>query len=272
MPIDTTYLLGHEEQELRRLEQQAQMLAPATRTVLRLAGIEPGMRVLDLGCGAGDVTFEVAAMVGPGGSVVGVDRSADALGWAARRARTRGATNIDFLQDDVETMEFDGTVDAVVGRLVLLYAADPAGVLRRFANVVRPGGVLVTMEYEMTAAGMRPRTELSDQVVGWITEAFRRSGLDPLLGARLHGVFTAAGLRPDAVLGLQGYHPPGDAAGPRNAAEVVRTLLPAIEATGVATAAEVDIDTLEQRIAQHQIDNDLVFTPPTLVGAWTRVR
>lgn len=271
MPIDTSYLLGHDEQELRRLEQQAEMLAPATRTVLRLAGIEPGMRVLDLGCGAGDVTFEVAAMVGPDGSVIGVDRSADALRWADQRARTRGATNIDFRNDDVETMEIDGPVDAVVGRLVLLYAADPSGVLRRFADVVRPGGPLVAMEYEMTAAGTLPRSRFADRIVGWITEAFRRSGLDPLLGARLHGVFTAAGLPPDGVLGLQGYYPPGDPDGPRIAAETVRTLLPVIEATGVATAAEVDIDTLAQRLARHQIDNDLIFTPPTLVGAWAHV-
>jgi SAM-dependent methyltransferase len=271
MTTDTTYLLGHDPAELARLEHQARMLAPATRTVLELAGISPGMRVLDLGTGAGDVAFQVAELVGPTGSVVGIDQSVKALAFAAHRTEQRGLTNVSFLHDDLHTIPITGEFDAVVGRLVLLYLPDPDDILRRFAGLVRKGGVVAVMEYEMTAAGTLPPTELSTRVVFWIAESFRRSGLDASLGAGLAPVMRRAGFDGATVLGLQGYCEAGDRDGPRMAAGIIRTLLPVLEKTGVATPDEVDIDTLEERIAQDCADHNAIFKPPTLVGAWARV-
>ena len=268
----TDYLLGHEEQELARLEHQAAVLAPATRMILGLAGIAPGMRVLDLGTGAGDVAFEVAGLVGPEGSVVGVDQSVKALRFAAVRAERRELTNVSFIHDDVHTVPIDDEFDAVVGRLILLYTPDPPDVLRKFARMVRPGGVVAMMEYDMRAAGMVPQTELGAWTVHLITEAFDRSGLDASLGAKLKPILRAAGFADPSVVGLQGYLEPGDPTGPRLGAETVRTLLPAIEKTGIATAADVDIDTLEARLLADTIAHDVTFKPPTLVGAWARVR
>ena len=265
-----TYLLGHDPAELARLEHQAAMLAPATATVLRLAGIGAGMRVLDLGTGAGDVAFEVAELVGPTGSVVGIDQSERVLGLAMQRAERRGLANVSFVCDDLHTAQLADEFDAVVGRLVLLYTPEPDQVLRRFAGLVRPGGIVAAMEFEMTAAGSLPPTELTARVSYWISEAFRRAGLDASLGARLDEVMGRAGFPFATVLGLQSYRPPGDPDGARMAAGVLRTLLPVLERTGVATQ-EVDIDTLEERFARDSAEHAAIFTTPTLVGAWARV-
>ena len=265
-----TYLLGHDADELQRLEDQARVLAPATETILTLAGIKPGMRVLDLGTGAGDVALALAAMVGPSGAVVGVDQSATALARAAGRCERQGVNNVTFVCDDLHTAAVSGPFDAVVGRLVLLYTPDPAVVLERYASIVRPGGLVVAMEYEMTTAGLLPSTALSEQVVGWIAEAFRCAGLDPLLGARLGDVLHAAGLERPTVLGLQTYVPSGDPIGPRMVTGIIRTLLPVLECTGIATSSEIGIDTLQQRIAAVQAENDAIFKLPALVGAWAR--
>lgn len=267
----TTYLLGHDPDELARLEHQAMVLAPATRTVLHLAGITPGMRVLDLGSGAGDVALEVADLVGPTGSVVGIDQSVPALTLAAKRVEEREVTNVSFVHGKLEDIDLIDDFDAVVGRLILLYTPDPDLVLAKFARLVRPGGVVAMMEFEMTAAGTLPPTELSSLVGYWIAEAFRRSGLDASLGARLAGVLARAGLGQVSVLGLQGYRPPGDREGALMAAGVLRTLLPVLEKTGVATAADIGIDTLADRFAADSAEHDAVFKPPTLVGAWATV-
>ena len=82
------YVLGHSERELERLGAQARLVDPITRGFFRDAGIALGMRVLDVGSGAGDTAFLAASMVGEKGEIVGVDRSADAL--AAARSRARG--------------------------------------------------------------------------------------------------------------------------------------------------------------------------------------
>jgi SAM-dependent methyltransferase len=82
------YILGHDRDELDRLIDQARFFGDLTEEVLRRAGVGPGMRVLDLGCGTGDVSFLAARLVGPTGAVLGVDRSPEAVAVAERRAAT----------------------------------------------------------------------------------------------------------------------------------------------------------------------------------------
>src|SRR5208337_5280181 len=93
---ETEYILGHSEREIRRLMHQASILRPITERLLRGAGIGRGMRVLDLGCGAGDVSMLAAELVGAAGSVVGIDRSQEAIAVARERAQTARLGNIDF--------------------------------------------------------------------------------------------------------------------------------------------------------------------------------
>jgi SAM-dependent methyltransferase len=78
------YILGHDRDELDRLIDQARFFGDLTEEVLRRAGMEPGMRVLDVGCGTGDVLFLATRLVGPTGAVLGVDRSAAAVAVASR--------------------------------------------------------------------------------------------------------------------------------------------------------------------------------------------
>jgi len=91
-----TYVLGHTARELERLATQARLVDPVTRGFFHDAGVARGMRVLDVGSGAGDVAMFVADMVGPTGEVVGSDRSAEALAAARARVRERGYLNIAF--------------------------------------------------------------------------------------------------------------------------------------------------------------------------------
>src|SRR5262249_26099103 len=88
------YILGHSDREIRRLIFQAALLRPITERLMRDAGIGPGMRVLDCGCGAGDVSMLAAELVGGSGTVVGIDRSRAAIGVAEERARAAGLAQV----------------------------------------------------------------------------------------------------------------------------------------------------------------------------------
>src|SRR5689334_21065373 len=114
------YELGHSDRELKRLATQAALVDPMTRQYLTRAGIKSGMRVLDIGSGAGDVAFLVAEIIGPTGTVVGSDRSLAAVETARARAKERALDNVTFRQCDPATEVFDGLFDAVVGRYVLM--------------------------------------------------------------------------------------------------------------------------------------------------------
>ena len=80
------------------MQKQAEFYAEFTRTVLLKAGLTPGMRVLDVGCGVGDVSMEAARIVGPTGAVVGIDQSETALDTAARRVSHAGLTQASFIR------------------------------------------------------------------------------------------------------------------------------------------------------------------------------
>jgi ubiquinone/menaquinone biosynthesis C-methylase UbiE len=134
-----TYLMGRSEAETRRLMAQHRLYGPFTRRLLEDAGIEEGMKVLDVGSGAGDVALLAADLVGPTGSVVGVDQDPEVLEIASARTEASGLTNVSFHAGDLCESVPDGNFDAVVGRLVLLYVPDPAKTLRGLVEHLVPG-------------------------------------------------------------------------------------------------------------------------------------
>src|SRR5260370_15611567 len=104
------------------------------------------MRVVDLGSGAGDVCMLLAEMVGLGGTVIGLDLDKDAILHARARAAAAGLANITFVHSDFAHYVPDAPPDAIVGRLVLMYQADPAAALAKLTTYLRPGGVVAFIE------------------------------------------------------------------------------------------------------------------------------
>jgi SAM-dependent methyltransferase len=262
------YQLGSDAHELARLDLQGRALAPATRAIFVAAGIRSGMRVLDVGCGAGDVAFVAADLAGPDGRVVGVDRSPQAVARARFRAGQRGLSQVQFVEGDIHDPAPGGPFDAVVGRLVLMYVPDPAAVLRQQATVLRPGGLVVPIEFDLATARALPPVPLVGQAVSWLAEAFTRSGIWPSLGPRLWGVLREAGLRPLGMMGVQPHFGPDDPDGAALLAGIVRTAAPLIERTGVAAAEEIGADTFLPRLSAELQENAAVFAHPMLLGAW----
>ena len=116
--------------------------------VLRLSGIVRGMHVLDLECGTGDASLHIARLVGPSGLVVGIDRSAEAIDLAQRRATTAGQCYwTRFIAADPETFTFPGPFDAVVARLAPLHRRCAGASPVRLATYVRPGGLVVLVPH-----------------------------------------------------------------------------------------------------------------------------
>ena len=265
-----TYALGHSEQELERLSHQARIFQPFTNQLLRQAGISTGMRVLDVGCGAGDVTSLVADLVGPAGEVVGADRAAQAVQRATMRAQARHAENVKFLEGDPTEMRFDLPFDAVVGRLVLMYYPDPIDAVRKLAGHVRDGGLIVFQEFDIANCRSLPPVPTFDRHVGWIKQALSGTGARTDLGLEMYSVFLAAGLpgpsmRMDAVIGGGPDSPVYELV-----AEVVRSLLPVMEKLQIATATEVDISSLTQRMRDEVVAAKGVVLSPALIGSWSR--
>ncbi|MCL4300047.1 MAG: methyltransferase domain-containing protein [Anaerolineae bacterium] len=264
------YILGHAETELDRLIHQARFFGDLTRHVLNLAGLGPGMRVLDAGCGAGDVSFMAVRMVGPKGEVIGVDKSPEAVALASQRALAAGLTNVHFVTQDLAELHLDEPVDALIGSRILMYFADPAVALRRLAGFVKPGGLVVFQDFDMEAAKSEPACALFETTLRRVKQTFTRAGFDIQCGLKLSRIFQEAGLTaPQMILGARVETGP-DALVYDQLAQVTRSLLPVMERTGIATAAEVGIETLADRIRDDALANNSTLVSPALIGAWTR--
>ena len=123
---DPQYALTQDSVEFDRLARQAAIAEPFTERVFQAAGIGVGMRLLDVGCGAGHVAMLAARLVGKTGEVVAVDREAPVLEHARANVASAGFENVMFVNDDFRTAGLPGgKFDAVVGRYVLQYQADP---------------------------------------------------------------------------------------------------------------------------------------------------
>jgi SAM-dependent methyltransferase len=267
---DHEYLLGHRPEELRRLGLQARLIDPVTRRFLVAAGVARGMRVLDVGSGAGDVSFLAAELVGERGSVIGVDRSADAVATATAAAAARAVPNVSFVISDLDELPVGQPFDAIIGRYVLEWLPDPARTLRALARHGAPGAVVVFHEVDWSGAASHPPAPLFDATCRWLAETIRRSGAD-IRGTNVHAIFQRAGLgtptmRLDALIG-----------GGRTAeaidqvANLAMTVADAAEKYGVASIKDIDPETLRDRLRAEAEATDSVLIAHTEVGAWVRL-
>jgi ubiquinone/menaquinone biosynthesis C-methylase UbiE len=267
------YVLGHSDHELNRLRAQARFLEPVTRQFLREAGIRQGMRVLDVGSGAGEVAFLAAERVGEAGAVLGTDKVPTAVAAATRATRERGLRNVQFREGDPAEMTFERPFDAVVGRYVLPFQADPSEMLRGLARHLVPGGLLVFHEPDWTCVRSFPPAPLYDRACRWIADTTRLSGQSWNFLDRAHTVFVGADLAPPTMR-MHTF-----VAGESNTGEwlmavgdIVESLLPAMMRLKVATAEEVDLGTFRDRLLQEVISNRSVIVGRSEIGIWTTVR
>lgn len=270
---DATYTLGRTSHETTRLIEQSKIYGESTRLLCERAGIETGMRVLEIGSGAGDVALMLAELVGTSGQVVGVDVNPAILETARQRAANAGLKNVEFIVDDARTLAFEEKFDALVGRFVLMYMADPGKAFSKLITHLKPGGIVAFQEPEYTLypAYSHPDTPLMNQLIKWILDVFKHSGAHLNMGIGLSQAFVDAGL----PLPKMHLHAPigaaADWAGYRYMVTIFQSLLPLIEKYEIATAEQVGIETLEERIREEVLSSKRPFFLPLHVTAHARL-
>lgn len=266
--MTTSYPFADRVAEDERLVAQGALFDPLTRRLLERAGLAPGMRVLDLGSGAGNVARLAAEIVGPAGAVVGIEKDPAAVELARRRT---AATNIEFRVGDVQTLEgVEGGFDAVVGRLLLMYLPDPVAALSRAATRVRPGGLICMHEADLDYQPASPYTPLWCQSHTWFLEALEKAGIERRMGPALFSAFRAAGL-PGPRLLVETFAQGGPDAPAWGWANVIAAAVPLMELTGVARHAEVAPATLADRLLAETLACDGSVIGPPMTGAWVTV-
>jgi 2-polyprenyl-3-methyl-5-hydroxy-6-metoxy-1,4-benzoquinol methylase len=250
MNATPVYVLGHAGLEIERLQFQAGIIADVSRRLIRECGIGPGMRVLDIGCGVGDMSMLLAGVVGDAGSVVAFDREPVAIDVARARALAAGHRQIEFVVASDEGFPDGPAFDAVIGRYVLHHQSDPVAMIRRAAATVRHGGIVAFHEPAGHIGGHTvPVVDLYVELERSLSAAFCTTLPHRDVGGRLIACFEEAGLPTPRLIweSIAGGH---ESPLWRLTAMTYRSMLPQIAASqgGLVAATVGDPATLADRL------------------------
>jgi 2-polyprenyl-3-methyl-5-hydroxy-6-metoxy-1,4-benzoquinol methylase len=176
-----TYTHGHQSAVLR---------SHRSRTAENSAGylighLQPGMTVLDVGCGPGTITADLATLVAPG-RVTAIDTAAETLPIAEQAVAERGVHNIELAVGDVNALDYpNGSFDVVHAHQVLQHVADPVGALREMRRVARPDGIVAARDVDYAAMTWYPEIPVLDEWLSIYRRTARRNGGEPDAGRRL---------------------------------------------------------------------------------------
>jgi SAM-dependent methyltransferase len=196
-PDSSDYLLGNTDEELERLGFQHRIWSEQAFSLWEIAGFGSGQSLLDLGCGPGFATLDLAHLVGPQGRVIAFDASQEYLRYLTRQAGAQGLKNIEVLEGDIHDIDLPAaSLDGIYARWIFCFAADPEAVLERLGRAMRPGAALAVTDYfNYRAFTFAPRSPILDRVVSAVETAWEQHGGDLAIQGRMPGMMLDAGLR-----------------------------------------------------------------------------
>jgi SAM-dependent methyltransferase len=194
------YVLGTGDQESLRLGLQHRLWSASAHLLWERAAIRPGMTVLDVGCGPGHATIDLAEIVGPRGRVIAVDESPLFLKHLHDRIHGQHLKNVDRILGDAQQLSAllpgaAGSVDIAYARWVLCFVPDPEALVRGVASLLKPGGRFAVQDYfNYESMSIAPRREPFSRVIRAVGKSWRDRGGDPDIVGRLPGLFRKHGL------------------------------------------------------------------------------
>jgi predicted O-methyltransferase YrrM len=262
----STYVIRGGPQGRERLRVVARVMWPTTAALFERVGVAADARVLDLGCGGGDVTMALAAMA-PDGRVVGTDVDDAKLDLAREEAAAAGLEHVELRVHDVlAPPEGDERFDLVYARFLLTHLPDPAAALANVRALLAPGGAVVVEDIDFTGHFCHPRSEAFWRYVQLYSDAVRARGCDPDIGPRLPSLLRDAGF---ADVGMHVVQPAGFEGEVKLLAPItLEAIADAVLAADLISAAELErtVDEL-YRFAEQE---GTVLSIPRVVQAWGR--
>jgi SAM-dependent methyltransferase len=232
-----SYTIAGGDEGKQRLNQLAEILRPTTLQLLEDAGLRPGHRCVDLGSGGGDVTFDMARVVGREGSVTGVDSDERIIELAREDAKRAGHANVEFRVADAGAFR-DGRFDLVYARLLLSHSAQPEQMLAQMRQLAKPGGRVVIEDTDLSGQYCYPDNPAFTRFRDLYSAVVRAGGGDPDIGRRLPVLATTASLRDIRWHVFQPVHISGPSK--RISEATLERIRPALVSRGLATDQEID--------------------------------
>ncbi|HSE40989.1 MAG TPA: methyltransferase domain-containing protein [Acidobacteriota bacterium] len=185
--MEKDYIFGTHDEEISRLGLQHRVWRPRALDSWRRAGFTVGQTLVDIGCGPGFATLDLAEIVGPSGRVIAIDRSNRFITALQSAIQLRGIDNVSTLELDLNDAELPSlNADGAWCRWVFAFVKNPRDLLQRISTMLKTGGILVVHEYfHYSTWRFSPRSELHEDFVRVVMETWRNEGGEPDIGLSL---------------------------------------------------------------------------------------
>ena len=251
-----------------RLRLLSDVMGPYTLKLLNDVRIPAGSVCLDLGCGGGDVTYELARVAGPTGRVIGVDLDEIKLDIARQESQKMGLANITFEMRDITAWEPEESFDVIYARFLLTHLANPGNLVAAMRRYLRPNGVLIIEDIDFRGHFAEPECPALQRYIEFYTKSVQLRGADPNIGPRLPGLLRNAGLE-DVQMNL--FHPATLQGGIKLLTCVtLENIAETIIADGLTTEHELK-ETIRE-LYEFARDPHTVHGGPRVFQAWGKVR
>lgn len=266
MADSTHYVIRGGVPGRERLRILARVMRASSLSLFERLALRDGLACLDVGCGGGDVTLELARRVAPLGRAVGADLDPTTIEIARSEAQQQGVANVEFRQIDVGELRGAPEFDLVYSRFLLTHLSDPAGAVEAFRRQLRPGGMLAVEDIDFSGSFTHPECDAFRRYNQLYCAVVRRRGGDPNIGPRLPSLLRGCGLEQIGVAVVQPVGMEGEVKliNPIT----MENIADAVLAAGLATRAE--IDAIVRELYAVAADPSTLAGVPRIVQAWGR--
>ncbi len=249
-----------------RLRVLARVMHESSMSLFDRIRVRDGLACLDVGCGGGDATVELARLVAPEGRAVGIDLDEKKLEIARAEAELKGVTNIEFRVSDIRETSETESFDFVYSRFLLTHLSDPAGAVRAFYRHLRPGGFVGVEDIDFHGHFTYPPSKAFERYHELYCATVMRRGGDPNIGPRLPGLLKECGFESVGVAVVQPIAMEGEA-------KLINPLTMENIAGAVledGLASQEEIDKLIQQLYEFTADPDTIAGVPRVIQSWGR--
>jgi SAM-dependent methyltransferase len=187
MGPEKDYILGTHDEEIERLGLQHRVWRPKVSDAWKRAGFTIGQTILDVGCGPGYASLDLAEIVGSSGKILSIDRSRRFLDALEATSKQRGLKNISTFELDLDEGELPSVqADGAWCRWVLAFVKKPRDLVKRITNALKPGGIFVAHEYfDYRTWQFAPPSPEHEEFVRLVMKSWRSTGGEPDIGLSL---------------------------------------------------------------------------------------
>ena len=262
----TSYIIRGGSAGRERLRVLAGVHRLSTLNLLRRAGIRPGMICLDVGCGGGDVSVELARLVAPNGRVIAIDLDEVKIDIARAEAAAQHISNVDFQVAKIEDCQLREEFDVVHARFVLTHLRNPSEALTKIRTALKPGGVIVVADTNFQGLFSQPESPAVHRYVKLYTETLKRRDGDADIGLRLPELLSQAGFENIHLSVVQHAGLSGDTK--LIVPITLENIADAVIAEGVASRA--DVERILAELYDFARDPNTLLSGPRIIETWAR--